>query len=121
MKLMLVDDNPAMRRMLRAIAAEADDTVVECDDGAEVLAAYLAHKFGPADCVLMDVRMRVVGGIQATLQLKAHCPEARVLIVTNFDDPAIRRAALQAGASAFITKDDLLAVREWLRPRAVQP
>lgn len=121
MKLMLVDENPAMRRMLRTIVAEADDTIVECGDGAEVLAAYLAHTFSAEDWVLMDVRMSVVGGIQATAQLKAHFPDAQVLIVTNYDDPALRAAAQQAGASAFITKDNLLAVRAWLRPAADRP
>jgi len=62
----------------------------------------------------MDVRMNEVDGITATKQIKAADPEARIVIVTNYDDDALRKAAINAGACGYVLKDSLLALREWL-------
>jgi DNA-binding NarL/FixJ family response regulator len=67
--------------------------------------AYLLRQ---PDLVLMDIQMKTMDGITATAQLKAADPNARIVMVTNYDQADLREAALQAAAYAFVGKDDLL-------------
>jgi CheY-like chemotaxis protein len=106
MKVLIVEDNPAMRHLLRHLVGELAE-VYECTDGAEVLAQYEAHQLGGADWVLMDVRMKQVNGLAATRQLRAAHDEARVIIVTDYGDARLREAARQAGACGYLLKADL--------------
>lgn len=87
MKLLIGDDNAAVRRLIRSIVLSLADDICECTDGAEALSAYLAER---PDVVLMDIRMNGVDGIQATKQIRAADRQARILIVTDFDDMELR-------------------------------
>jgi two-component system response regulator DegU len=60
------------------------------------------------------MRMNEVDGIQATKQIKAADPEARILIVTDYDDEELRRASMRAGACGYVLKEDLLDLIELL-------
>ena len=111
MKLLIVEDNHQMRQMMRSFLSDLAQEIYECSDGAEAMDAYAAHQ---PDWVLMDIEMEVVDGITATRQLKARWPESKVVIVTIHDDARLRAAARQAGACAYLTKDDLFSVRELL-------
>ncbi|MFC7547222.1 response regulator [Plantactinospora sp. GCM10030261] len=84
--------------------AQPDIEVVgEAGDGAEAL-RLLART--PAEVVVMDIRMPVMDGVQATRQLVASGSDApRVLVLTTFDTDADAFAALQAGASGFLLKN----------------
>jgi CheY-like chemotaxis protein len=95
MKLLIVEDNPAMRQMIRRVVAPLADQIRECGDGAEALELHAAAQ---PDWVLMDIRLKVLNGISATRQIKAAFPEARIVIVTSFDEAGLREAAAQAGA-----------------------
>ena len=104
MEILIVDDNAAIRRVIRRSICDIADEVVECSDGDEVVALYA--KYLP-DLVLMDIRMSRMDGLAATRVLKAHFPRASVLIVTDIDDEAVRIAALQAGACGYALKQNL--------------
>lgn len=109
--LLIVDDNAAMRRLMRRLTSDLAERIEECADGAEVLSAYEQHRFGAADWVLMDVEMAVMDGLAATRQLCAAHPEARVIIVTKYNDEALRDAAFKNGARGFVLKENLLELR----------
>ena len=111
MKLLIVEDNDRMRRMLVKLVHGLAQQIYECSDGAEALPAYALHR---PDWVLMDVRMKEIDGISATRQLKASYPDANIMIVTDFDDPDLREAARKAGAREYVTKENLLDVRRIL-------
>jgi CheY-like chemotaxis protein len=111
MVLLIVEDNARMRRVMRSCVGDLAESVHECGDGAEALAAYDACR---PDWVLMDVRMKRLDGISATRRIKAAHPEANVVIVSNYDDAETREAARVAGASHYVAKEDLLAVRRIL-------
>jgi len=111
MKLLIVDDNQKMRKMIRSIVAELDDTVFECENGDEAVHLY---KQTMPDFVLMDIGMPRVNGLIATENLKKEFPEARVLIVTNFSDKEIYKSAEEAGAEKYFMKDDITEVKKYL-------
>jgi len=108
---LIVEDNPQMRRTLKALLSDATTTCFECSNGDEALAAY--QKYHP-DWVLMDIKMAGMDGLTASAALCAADPSARVLIVTNYDDPALREAARQAGACGFVPKENLLELHALL-------
>jgi len=113
MKLLIVEDNLPMRRMIRRIVADLADEIDECGDGMEALDWCSA---GCPDWVLLDIELPRLNGIAAAPQLKAPCPGSRILMVTNYDDATLREAARQAGASGYVLKDNLLELRQFLRP-----
>ena len=102
--VLLVDDQPLLRMGFRLILEGEDDLEIlgEASDGAEGVA--LATSLKP-DVVLMDVRMPVMDGIEATTRIVKEVPEAKVIILTTFDLDEYAFAGLQAGASAFLLKD----------------
>ncbi len=102
--VLLVDDEPLIRGGLRAIInAEADLAVIgEAEDGAGLTA--LVRRLRP-DVVLMDVRMPVVDGIEATRRVLDNVDEPpRILVLTTFENDDYVFDALRAGASGFLLK-----------------
>ena len=108
MKILIVEDNPQMREMLRLWLEDAADEIEDCEDGAEAIAAYI--RFLP-DWVLMDWEMKRVDGLTATREIVAAFPNAKILMVTMHDKAELRKAVSAAGACGFILKDDLSALR----------
>jgi DNA-binding NarL/FixJ family response regulator len=103
-RVLLADDQALLRTGFRMILqAQPDLEVVgEAVDGAD--AVRQVGKLRP-DVVLMDVRMPVMDGVQATAAIAADGGTARVLILTTFDVDEYAFAALRAGASGFLLKD----------------
>lgn len=103
-RILLVDDQPLLRMGFRLILEGEDnlEIVGEASDGAE--AVRQVRLLAP-DVVLMDVRMPVLDGIEATRALTAARARAKVIILTTFDLDEYAFAGLQAGASAFLLKD----------------
>ena len=109
--VLLVDDQALLREGLRMMVdAQPDLEVVgQAGDGAEAVAR--AAELHP-DVVLMDIRMPVVDGVEATRQICSARPPpdgSRVIVLTTFDLDEYVVAALQAGASGFLLKDALPA------------
>jgi CheY-like chemotaxis protein len=115
MKLLIVEDNPQMRQMIRAVVTDLAESVAECGDGEEAVAAYAAQQFNRDDRVLMDLQMPRVGGLEATRRIRATFPDAQIIIVTQYDDPHWRAAATQAGAAGYVLKENLLDLRRLLQ------
>lgn len=114
MKVLIVEDHAEMRQLIRSVVNDLADTVVECNDGAEAVAAYAAHKFTCEDWVLMDLEMPEVDGLEATRRLRAAFPDARIIIVTQHGDTHLRAAASEAGACGYVLKENLLELRRLL-------
>jgi CheY-like chemotaxis protein len=111
MTVLIVDDSPQFRELIRTVLAGLADEVHECADGDEALAAYRVQR---PDWVLMDLQMVRMGGLEATRRLLANDRTARVLIVTDYDDGHWRAAAIEAGAFGYVLKENLLEVRRLL-------
>jgi DNA-binding NarL/FixJ family response regulator len=61
---------------------------------------------------MMDIKMPKLDGISATLRIKKAFPEARIVVVSQYDDPEVREGACRAGAAGYVLKDNLLAILE---------
>ncbi|MEV6012057.1 response regulator transcription factor [Streptomyces sp. NPDC051976] len=103
-RVVVVDDQPLIRAGFAMVLAPQDDIEVvgEAENGADAL-ALLAHT--RADVVIMDIRMPVMDGVEATRQLSKLHGSPRVLVLTTFDTDEDAFAALQAGASGFLLKN----------------
>lgn len=102
--VLIVDDQRLMRDGLRLLLELEDgmEVVGEAGNGAEALEKYA--ELSP-DVVLMDIRMPVMDGVEAIRQLHATTPDARVIILTTFDDDAHVFDGLRAGALGYLLKD----------------
>jgi DNA-binding NarL/FixJ family response regulator len=103
-QLLLVDDQRLMRDGLRILLElEADFEVVgEVENGVQALEAY--QKLSP-DVILMDIRMPVMDGVEATRRLREIDPNSKVIILTTFDDNEYVFEGLRAGALGYLLKD----------------
>ncbi len=102
-RLVLVDDHPVVRRGLRALLDTIDEVEVvgEAADGeAAVREAQLLHP----DVILMDIRLPVLDGVEATRRISAAVPEVAVLVLTMYDDDATVLTAMRAGARGYLLK-----------------
>ena len=111
MRVMIVEDNVRVRKMIKSFIADLVEEFTECDDGEEAVELYGRAR---PDAVLMDIEMKKIDGLTATRNIKAIFPEARVLIVSQWDSPALRERAQSAGAEAFVNKSDLQPLRRLL-------
>jgi DNA-binding NarL/FixJ family response regulator len=104
-RVLVADDQSMVRAGFRLLLArEPDiDVIAEARNGVE--AVQQAARFNPT-VVLMDIRMPELDGLQATRQILAADPTARILILTTFDLDEYVYEGLQAGASGFVLKDD---------------
>ena len=103
-KVIVADDHALFRRGLEMVLADEDDIKVvgEASDGEEVVA--LARELMP-DLVLMDVRMPVLSGIEATGAIKEYVPHARILMLTISDEEEDLYEAIKAGANGYLLKE----------------
>lgn len=115
LKLLIIEDNAAIRRVIRSIVASVAEEIYECEDGAEAITVYLAQR---PDFVLMDIAMSRLDGLAATRQIRAADPEAKVIIVTNYDEADLREAARAAGACDYVLKENLLTLPQRLQATA---
>lgn len=102
-RILLADDQPLFRQGLASLLALEDDLEVvgEANHGEEAIA--LTAQLQP-DLVLMDVRMPVCDGVQATQAIHARYPWIRILVLTTFDDDEYVFQSLQAGALGYLLK-----------------
>jgi CheY-like chemotaxis protein len=107
MKILIVEDNAGVRRMIRRAVDHLASQVSECEDGADALAAY--GECLP-DIVLMDVRMPRMDGLAATRQIRGKYPEGRIIMVTDYDDDELRLISAEAGACGYALKQDLIGL-----------
>ena len=77
------------------------DVAGEAADGADAVA--LAKQLAP-DVVLMDLRMPVMGGLDATRLIRDACPATQVVLLTAFESPALQQQAEEAGCFAYLVK-----------------
>jgi two-component system NarL family response regulator len=103
MRFLVVDDTSRARKSMKALIEVwyPHSEICEANNGAE--AVQLIDDFQP-ELVLMDARMPVVSGLEATRKIKAKWPQVKIIILSVFTD--YQALALEAGADGFVSKGD---------------
>ena len=112
MKLLIVEDNHSVRRILKSVVASLADEINECTDGGDAVSFYSKNH---PDFVLMDISLGEMDGITATKLIISDDPNAKVIIVTNYDETDLREEAKKAGAYGYVLKNNLLDVLQLLQ------
>jgi DNA-binding NarL/FixJ family response regulator len=112
MKVLLVEENSAVRGVIRQLVTSPGTWIQECVDSTDALAAYVASR---PDLVIMDIGTKDLDGIAVSRQIKEMDPAARIALVSDYDDAAMRESARHAGACAYVLKDNLLEVTGLLK------
>ncbi len=104
LRLLLVDDQQLIREGLRTLLEIEPDLSIagEAADGAAAVAAF--EQLAP-DVVLMDVRMPGMDGVEATRRIRAQHQDARILVLTTFDEDELVFEAIRAGARGYLLTD----------------
>lgn len=104
MRVVIVDDQQLMRRGLSMLLGTEDglEVVGEAGEGREALAVVATTR---PDVVLSDAQMPVMGGVELVTELGRAHPDLPTIILTTFDDEALVRRAIAAGAAGFLLKD----------------
>jgi DNA-binding NarL/FixJ family response regulator len=103
-RLLIADDHALVREGLRTMLSGEDgiEVIAEANDGQQALT--LCRELEP-DLILMDVRMPVMDGLEATRKIKAEMPKTSVMMVTMHENPDYLFEAVKAGAAGYVLKD----------------
>jgi len=103
-RLLIADDHLVVRVGLRSMIDTQSGMVVvaEAGNGREAIELFREHK---PDVALMDLRMPIMGGVEATIAIRGEFPDARVIVLTTYDGDENIYRALRAGAMAYLLKD----------------
>lgn len=107
MKLLIVDDHPGVRAIIRQLSSLRASAVAECSSGEEALLAIAG--FEP-DCATVDICMPGMDGFATVKALRQRQPALRCIIVSANDEPELRLQALRLGCVGYITKDRIADV-----------
>ncbi len=99
MLIKIVDDSPNMREAIKSVLSGLSTEFIESGDGDEAVKQYSSRM---PDLVIMDIRMERMDGIATTRAIRSKYPEARVVVVTQYDDDDLRIAAREAGAIGYV-------------------
>ena len=103
-RIIVIDDQAVVRQGFVSLINTVPDMVVvaEGTNGQQAVELYRAHQ---PDVVLMDLRMPVMGGVEAIKAIKREFPAARLVVLTTFDGDEDIYRSLQAGAQGYLLKD----------------
>lgn len=108
MKILIAEDNPKMREKIKKLFTDSLD-IYECINGKEAVEKYFEIK---PTFVLMDINMEIMDGLTATREIIKRCPGAKIAIVTNYTEKEFREEAQNAGAIAYVLKDNLSELKQ---------
>lgn len=103
-RLIVIDDQAVVRQGFVALINTVADmeVIAEGINGEQAIELYRQHK---PDVMLIDLRMPVIGGVEAITTIRSEFPEARVIVLTTYDGDEDIYRSLQAGAKGYLLKD----------------
>ena len=107
MTVMIIEDHVKMRTLItKVLESELPDlqTIILCDSGKKAIELY--HKNNP-DWVVMDIDIKNIDGLAASQHIIEIDPTAKIIILSQYDDPEYKRTAIELGAIEHVVKDKL--------------
>ena len=113
---LIVDDNIKMRaviqKILKANLKNKITRIIECENGQDATELYNKHK---PEWTIMDIKMPVMDGLEASRNILKSHPEAKIIILTQYDDPGYYELAQKIGIKAFVLKENLSDISTLIR------
>jgi DNA-binding NarL/FixJ family response regulator len=101
-RVLLCDDSPQIRELVRVVLElEGNEVVSEAENGREAVDEAERHQ---PDVVLLDLSMPVMDGLEALPEIKRVAPEARIVVLSGFDNERLVSQALALGADHYVPK-----------------
>ena len=114
--VLIVDDNIKMRaaiqKMLRVQLKNKITRIIECENGKDAIELYIQRK---PEWTIMDIKMPVMDGLEASKNILQSHPEAKIIILTQYDDPEYYELAQKIGIKAFVLKENLSDISTLIR------
>jgi DNA-binding NarL/FixJ family response regulator len=103
-RILTVDDHPLFRQGIAALLSSQPDMslVAEASNGREAIQQFRAHR---PDITLMDLQMREMNGLDATVAIRSEFPEARIIVLTTYTGDVQVLRAMKIGARAYLLKN----------------
>ena len=111
MTFLIADNNFALRDIIKNVLVSPDNTFIECSNGEEAVKCYSKYK---PDWVIMDIELDKLDGIAASQKIINKFPQANILILTQYDDIHLRKAALKAGVKEYFMKEHITQLAGFL-------
>ena len=112
MKLLLVEENAGLRRLLRTLLAQSGTEICECAEGTQAVSLSVVEA---PDWIVLDFNLARADGLQVLQQLHTVCPQARLVLLADEASARLRTQARAAGATQLLLKENLLELRQRLQ------
>lgn len=111
MNVLIVDDNIKMRNFMKSMLIKWKHNVYEASNGETGIQLSIEKK---PDLILMDINMEAMDGIEAVSIMREKKVEAKMIMVTDYDEKILRSKAKEAGADDYVLKENLLTLEKMI-------
>lgn len=111
MKVLIVDNNKGMREFIKEMVYNLGYEPLEASNGLMAVDNFIFHK---PEIVLMDIKMDVMDGIEATRLIRKISSHVKIIMVTDYNEEPLKLKAFEAGANEYLLKEELLKLKNLL-------
>ena len=109
MKVLIADDNKRMREFIKYIVNEQGHTTVEASNGLMAVDNFMFHK---PEIVLMDIKLKVMDGIEAAAIIRKISSIVKIIMVTDYNEESLKEKSFKVGANEYLLKENLIDLKK---------
>jgi two-component system chemotaxis response regulator CheY len=108
MTILIVDDNLYIREFIKEIISDLGCSIIEATNGLMALSKFKTYN---PEIILMDIKMEIMDGIEATAEIRKISSTTRIIMVTDYSEKSLIEKAMAAGANDYLLKKELLKLK----------